>query len=234
MPTRLEAIRQRLLALANPAYAAGAQRFFQDPVDPYGIKAPVIRKLAIELAGELKGETLRDRTALCEGLWKSGKMEAGGLAIELYRRWLRESTGTQFRMFGKWLECFASNWAHCDGIGMYLTAPMLDRDPGLIGELPAWSRSSKRWKRRGAAVSLVREGRQGRNLPVILQVADQLSEDGEEIVQKGAGWLLKEAYTGHGRPVVDFLAERNRRTPRLVLRYAAEKMTPADRVRVLG
>jgi hypothetical protein len=34
--------------------------------------------------------------------------------------------------------------------------------------------------------------------------------------------------------VVRFLEPRKKDTPRLLLRYAAEKMTPADRARVLG
>ncbi len=234
MPESLENIERRLIALANPAYAAGAQQFFKEPVDPYGIKAAVIRKLAAELASGWKTEPLAKRTQICEGLWRLGKSEAGGLAVEMYRRWLRECTPVQFRMFGRWLERFASNWAHCDSIGMYLTAPMIERDPELIGQLSAWARSPRRWKRRGAAVSLVREGRRGRNLPAVLEIAALLVTDPDEMVQKGAGWLLKEAHTGHGRPVVEFLVRIKCRTPRLVLRYAAEKMSPADRVLVLG
>ena len=234
MPSDLAAIEQRLRSLANPVYAAGAQQFFKDPVDSYGIKTPVIRKLAAEYAREWKSEPLARRTELAEGLWRLGKMEAGGLAVEIYRRWLRECAAPQFRLFGRWLERFASNWAHCDTIGMYLTAPMIERDPGYIAELPAWCASRARWKRRGAAVSLVREGRRGRHLEAVLDIASRLLGDPDEMVQKGAGWLLKEAHTGHGAVIVEFLEQRRQITPRLVLRYAAEKMGPADRRRVLG
>jgi 3-methyladenine DNA glycosylase AlkD len=51
-------------------------------------------------------------------------------------------------------------------------------------------------------------------------------------VQKGVSWLLKEAYPARPREVVEFL-KRRRDWPRLVLRYAAEKMTAQDKARIL-
>jgi 3-methyladenine DNA glycosylase AlkD len=230
----VDAIRSRLRSLANPTYAAGAQNFFKDPVDPYGIKAEVIRALAREFAVALKCHPLAERTALCEALWNGGRFEEGGLAVEMHRRWLKECGPAEFTRFGRWLVRYASNWAHCDCICMYLTSPLVERYPKLLTQLPAWTHSRHRWKRRGAAVTLTREARRGRNLPAILEIAEPLLDDPDEMVQKGAGWLLKEAYPTHGEPVVQFLLAHQARAPRLVLRYAAEKMTPADRERVLG
>ncbi len=57
--------------------------------------------------------------------------------------------------------------------------------------------------------------------------------DEDDMVQKGVGWLLKETYPKRPREVVAFLEPWRGRTSRLLLRYAAEKMTPADRGEVL-
>ena len=54
------------------------------------------------------------------------------------------------------------------------------------------------------------------------------------MVQKGVGWLLKETYPKHPAETVAFLLEHHGRVPRLVLRYAAEKMTPAHKQKVMA
>ena len=54
------------------------------------------------------------------------------------------------------------------------------------------------------------------------------------MVQKGVGWLLKETYPKRPAEVVRFLLARRKKTTRLVLRYAAEKLTAADKARVLA
>ena len=46
------------------------------------------------------------------------------------------------------------------------------------------------------------------------------------MVRKGVGWLLKETYPKRPREVLDFFEDRRKTAPRLVLRLAAEKMTP--------
>jgi 3-methyladenine DNA glycosylase AlkD len=53
------------------------------------------------------------------------------------------------------------------------------------------------------------------------------------MVQKGVGWLLKETHARQPKAVVEFLEKWKKRTSRLLLRYAAEKMSEAERKRVL-
>jgi 3-methyladenine DNA glycosylase AlkD len=100
-------------------------------------------------------------------------------------------------------------------------------------EIDGWTQSKNRWKRRAAAVALVYEGRRGRNTESILRIADLLLGDPDDMVQKGVGWLLKETYPHKPAHVMRFLMPRRQKTTRLVLRYAAEKMSAADRARLL-
>src|SRR5437773_7801013 len=97
-----------------------------------------------------------------------------------------------------------------------------------------WTASPNRWKRRAAAVSLVHGARTGRNSALILQVAERLLRDEDDLVREGVGWLLKEMYAAKPREVVRFLKTRRTQAPRIVLRIAAEKMSPVDRAVVLG
>lgn len=230
-------IRRRLSELADTTVATGAARFF--PQDQscrrYGVRTPQIRGLANEIFEEVRGWPQAQRNKLCHDLWKSGMFEEGVVAIEIYRRLGRQCGECEFRLFEKWIDRFVHNWAHCDGVSCYLLRAVLANHPELAGELPEWTASPNRWKRRAAAAGLVHEVRARRNLDAAFDVCHRLRGDEDDMVRKGVGWLLKNAYERNPSETMQFLlTPREPRFPRLVLRYAAEKMTPAHRKRVLG
>jgi 3-methyladenine DNA glycosylase AlkD len=104
----------------------------------------------------------------------------------------------------------------------------------MIRRVVPWTRAHSRWRRRAAAVSLIPLARTGQRLPEVLRMADRLLGDRDVMVQKGVGWLLKEATRRRADQVVAYLVKNRHRTSRLVLRYASEKLSPAERRRVLG
>ncbi len=119
--------------------------------------------------------------------------------------------------------------AHCDGVSLLGAA--VRNEPRLAEELLPWTESPHPWKRRAAAVALVGEAKQGRQRNAILAIADRLLDD---MVQKAVGWLLKETYPRQAAAVVNFHRKRRHRAARIVLRYAAEKMTRQHREQVLA
>ncbi len=234
-PTELlSEIRAQLQSHADPTFRKGLLWFFKEPVDPYGVRTPHVRRIAAAAYKELKFWPAARRNRLCNALWKSGKMEEGAVAIYIYRRFRKQCSFCEFHLFEKWIDRHVRNWAHCDGVSSWLLAACLENDPELIPAVYSWTESRNRWKRRAAAVSLLQEAKQGRHIEAILRVAGDLLGDPDEMVQKGVGWVLKEAYPKRRREVVRFLIERKAEAPRLVLRIAAEKMTEADRRRVLA
>ena len=52
-------------------------------------------------------------------------------------------------------------------------------------------------------------------------------KDEEDLVQKGYGWMLKEASKKHREEVFEYIMRRKSEMPRTALRYAIEKM-PED------
>ena len=50
--------------------------------------------------------------------------------------------------------------------------------------------------------------------------------DKEDLVQKGYGWMLKEASRRWQREVFDYVMEHKEEMPRTALHYAIEKMPP--------
>ncbi|WP_264557960.1 DNA alkylation repair protein [Flavobacterium sp. N1718] len=92
-----------------------------------------------------------------------------------------------------------------------------------------WTTDSNRWKRRAAAVSLIVPAKKGLFLDTVFRIATALLEDTDDLVQKGYGWMLKEASIPHQEAVFDFVLDHKTVMPRTALRYAIEKMPEQHR-----
>ncbi len=222
-------IRAELKRAADPKFEAGLRWYFKEPVTPYGVRTPFVRELARVAYGKCKHWPAAERNRFVTELWKSGMLEEGALVCHLYRRFAKPFGESEFLMLERWIDRYVRNWAHCDGVSTWLIAACITNQPGLADRLPAWTHSKNRWKRRSAAVSLLREAKRRRNLETIFHICDLLLRDTDDMVQKGVGWVLKETYPGSPRDVREFFRDRRFRAPRLVLRLAAEKMTDKDR-----
>jgi 3-methyladenine DNA glycosylase AlkD len=219
----------RMQEASDPAHATGVRNFFIEPVDPWGVRSADLKPIEQMVYRELKRMTVVDRNKYCDRLWKSGKLEEGALVCHVYRRFASQCGACEFKLFERWIERYVTNWAHCDGISSWLLAASIANEPALKVQLFGWIKSRNRWKRRAAAVSLLQEAKKGRSSEEIFRIARELAHDEDTMVQKGVGWLLKEAYPKRPEAVVEFLAETQ--PPRLVVRYAAEKMTARDKAR---
>jgi 3-methyladenine DNA glycosylase AlkD len=197
-------------------------------------RAPQIHRIARDLYPRVKKMSVADRDRLSNELWASRKFEEGALVCYLYRRFAKQCGAREFALFTRWLDRYVDNWGLTDGLSLWLLGASIKNDPALIDKLDAWTHSKNRWKRRAAAVALVYSAKRGEHTRAILRIAAPLIEDEDDMVQKGVGWLLKETYPKKPVAVVRFLTENREKTTRLVLRYAAEKMTSTDKTRVLG
>jgi 3-methyladenine DNA glycosylase AlkD len=215
--------------LAHPDHAAGVRNFFVEPVDPWGVRSGDLRSVEQMVYRELKRMPAADRNRYCTELWRRGKLEEGALVCHVYRKFASECGSCEFKLFESWIDRYVRNWAHCDGVSSWLLAASIENEPALKEQLPDWTKSHNRWKRRAAAVALLQEARKGRHIEDIFRVARLLVHDRDVMVQKGVGWLLKEAYPKRPEAVTAFLEEML--PQRLVVRYAAEKMTPSDRAK---
>lgn len=234
----LAQVRRLLADSVDEAYREGATRFFRategQTARIQGVRSVGLKKIEQYVYRELKRWAPAQRNRFCEQLWESGVMEEGAIVCHVYRRFAKSCAAPEFQLFESWIDRYVHNWAHCDGVSTFLIAASLANDPSLVSRLAPWTDSRNRWKRRSAAVSLIWEARHGRHTAEIFAIASRLILDPDDMVQKGVGWLLKEVYPKRSREVVEFLQPWKTRTSRLLLRYAAEKMTPPDRAAILA
>ena len=229
----LKSIRQQLRESAEPDFAAGVRHFFREPVDPYGVRSAKLHRISASLYREIKRWPKAERDQFMLALWESGKLEEGVIVSHVYRRFSKDFGEREFATFEKWLNRYVHNWAHCDGVASWLLAGAIRNQPRLIEKLAPWTKSKNRWKRRAAAVALLQEAKAGRNTESIFEICTLLRHDPDDMVQKGVGWILKEAYPKRPCEVIAYLDDWRARAPRLLLRIAAEKMTAQDRQQLL-
>jgi 3-methyladenine DNA glycosylase AlkD len=220
--------------LADPRVAETEQRFFKEPIQHRGVAAPDIQRIERDIYPRVKKLSVAERDRLCTALWASRNHEEGALVCYLYRRFAKQCGAREFALFTRWLDRYVDNWSLTDGLALWLLGASIANDAALIDKLNSWTRSRNRWKRRAVAVALVYSAKRGEHTRAILRIATPLIEDKDDMVQKGVGWLLKETYPKKPAEVVRFLVANRKKTTRLVLRYAAEKMTATDKARVLA
>jgi 3-methyladenine DNA glycosylase AlkD len=230
----LQEIRARLHEHGSEAMRRGVQRFFLEPVQTHGVPSAVLRRIEREFRPQLRQLTPAERGRLCTELMRSGYVDESMLVSYIYENVARQCTLCEFRLCERWMERHVTNWSACDAICMRPLRAVLENEPELVKELPAWTASPHIWKRRAAAVALIYEAKAGRHPEIIFPIAAALCNDPQDLVRKGAGWLLKETYPARPEETVLFLLEHKAHLPRHVLRYAAEKMTPLDRSKVMS
>jgi 3-methyladenine DNA glycosylase AlkD len=170
---------------------------------------------------------------VAERLFTSAVLEEKALAVTMLEPALRRFGNPEFRRFETWFGQVRS-WADHDALAMYLIGPLLVADLRRVKRPLRWASSPSRWRRRGAAVSLIHGIRRGLFYREATVVTERLVADRDDMVQKGLGWLLREwAKHDPGAAVPVLMAIRGRAS-RLVLRTACEKLSPALRTQVLA
>lgn len=231
--TYLTALRQELIASADPAHAEGQRGFFKEPINPLGVRAQELNALVARHWRTLKRLPPAQLLALCDALWRSDVFEDPVVASKWCGRAVARLEPSAFDTFEAWLSTRVGNWAHCDVLCTGCLGPLLLRFPDLIARTRPWLTSPNRWLRRGAAVSLVPAARRGLLPGHVFPVADALLEDPDDLVRKGYGWLLREASKAKPGEVLAFVLARRDRMPRVALRCAIELLPPDQRAQAM-
>ena len=229
MQNIIEQLRAELQAAVDPATVASNERFFKEPVKMYGVKVATVTKMANRYWQEIKNSTKSEIFTLSEELLKSDYCEEAFVVAE----WLPKLT-TQFEpsdlaIFENWIDCYINNWAKCDSFCNHTIGNFINKFPKSVNTLKKWAHTSNRWMKRAAAVSLILPARHGNFLNDIFEIADILLLDKDDMVQKGYGWMLKEASRKHQQEVFDYVVRHKAVMPRTALRYAIELMPPEMR-----
>jgi 3-methyladenine DNA glycosylase AlkD len=217
MTPSLPEIRERLAKLARVRKAQHSKQYLKSPYSFYGIPVPELRKIA----KEFKQPGIKAAYQLFDQLWLSGNHEEMSLALfilENYRKFYDLETW-QFIM--QRLEK-AKTWDHVDELSAHIIGIMLLSNPNYYNEVISMSASRNPWFRRTSIVStypLIKKDK----LQLTFRLAENLIYDDDIYVQKGAGWMLREAGKRNRLETRQFIfMHKNMKT--FALSYATEKM----------
>jgi 3-methyladenine DNA glycosylase AlkD len=227
-------IRQELEQNSDEKVKSSSLNFFKEKINVYGVKSAVVGKIGKEYFKLIKDKKKSEIFDLCEELWQSGYIEESFVACN-WSYGVRKAYGPKdFEIFEKWVDNYVSNWASCDTLCNHTVGEFLKMYPEYLSELKKWAKSKNRWMRRASAVSLIIPAREGKFLKDILEIADILLLDKDDLVQKGYGWMLKAASQSSQEVIFDYIINKKSIMPRTALRYAIEKMPAELKVKAMA
>ncbi len=224
MNKTIQAIRNELKQNVDVKTQQSSRGFFKEEVIVYGVKTATVGKIAkrywedVECLGKIK------IFKLCEELYRSDYCEEAFIVSYWVPNLIDEFTTDDLLLFRKWIEKYINNWAKCDGFCNHSVGGLIEKFPECLDEVKSWAKSTNRWMKRASAVSLIVPAKRGKYLKDVFEIADVLLTDKDDIVQKGYGWLLKEASRIHQKEVFEYVIKNKKVMPRTALRYAIELM----------
>jgi 3-methyladenine DNA glycosylase AlkD len=124
-----------------------------------------------------------------------------------------------------------NNWDLVDRSAPYVVGGYLfDKPRDILYKL---ARSKSTWERRTAIVStgyFIRSG----EVADTFKIAEMLLDDGQDLIHKATGWMLREAGKRDRPQLLRFLDQHAPGMPRVTLRYAIEHLDQEQRSYYLG
>ncbi|MCK4632464.1 MAG: DNA alkylation repair protein, partial [candidate division Zixibacteria bacterium] len=190
----LRTLLSEIAAHDKPENRHNYQRFHKEKLkQPEGLNATTLRKISKQYFKNLKALSTDNILAISDDLLASGKRYMRFFAFDWALKVKKEYRPKHFKLFEAWLKKYVDNWGACDHLCTGAIGNLVHQFPEAAVKMRPWTKSRNRWQRRAAAVSLIVAVRKGELLDEVFRTADILLKDADDMVQKGYGWMLKEA-----------------------------------------
>lgn len=229
MDLDLAAIRTELRAAANPAIAQHSKRFFKTGPGEYGagdrflgIRVPVVRRIA----REHRDATVATAFSLLRSPLHEERLCALLLLVRLFEHGDDSTRRAIYERYVEAIRTSVNNWDLVDTSAPFIVGAHLEtRSKRPLYRL---AKSPDLWERRVAMLAtlwLIRRN----SFADALAIAELLLDDEHDLIHKATGWMLREVGKRDAAALHAFLGAHRPRMPRTMLRYAIEKLTPAQR-----
>jgi 3-methyladenine DNA glycosylase AlkD len=147
------------------------------------------------------------------------------IAFDFAYRIRKQYDENTFSLFESWLVQYVRGWGDCDDFCTHAFGELIVQNTELAKKTMVWTERDEFWMRRAAAVVLIPSINRGKYKETDpIAVSDRLLLDGEDLVRKGYGWMLKVLSVKEPQLVYDYLIKNKETMPRVSFRYALEKM----------
>ncbi len=227
-------IRRVLKDGGSAPHTEEVQRFFKHEVKSRGWYTAELRKVAVRFRRTILAEQgLPFLIQVSDQLFRGEVLEEKAFAVMLLEGQTAQFGRNEFKLFESWLDRIGS-WADHDSLVHCLMGPMIATNDGYLPRTVIWAKQRSTWHQRAAAVSLIHSTRQHKNFERIQKLTEMLLPSDDDMVQKGLGWLLREAAKANRSLTVPHLMTIRELAPRVVLRTACETLPLDMRDKVLA
>ena len=215
--------------VATPERAIGAARFFKCGKGEYG-EGDVFIGCTVpdqrRIAKQFTTLSLAEADGLLVSKIHEERLTALLILVRQFENADERTRGRIFRLYTKRIR-FINNWDLVDSSAEYIVGAWLaDKDRGLLDKLAC---SKHLWSRRIAMLATFHYIRQGEETDA-LRIASALLDDEHDLIHKAVGWMLREiGKRVNEAPLRAFLKRHAATMPRTMLRYAIERLPPAER-----
>jgi 3-methyladenine DNA glycosylase AlkD len=227
-------IRRVLQDGASAPHTVEVQRFFRNEIKSRGWYTHELRQVAVRFRRTILSENdIPYLVDVADQLFRGDVLEEKVFAAVMLQGMVNDFVQSEFKLLESWLDR-VSSWADHDALAHCLLGPMIAADASLLSRPLRWAKKKSRWHQRAAAVSLIHSTRQHKNFDSVQRISEMLLASDDDMVQKGLGWLLREAAKYNPELTMEYLMSIRNRAPRLVLRTACETLPAETRERVLA
>jgi len=223
--------------VGSEEYLAGMRMAVPGAGKLYGVKVPLLRKMADDVVSAYKKDNadLREVALVC---WGRDSREHQLVALFILAK-VKLEPAERWQLGERFLPD-VENWESCDQLCMALLGQALAENPEYIDVLEGWVEDENFWVRRAALVAPVylRRAKYSENVALnldrrTLAICEALLDDQEKYIRKAVDWSVREVIKRHydlGREwLMTQTAVGPSRTARTTLKLAAKKLTEADR-----
>ena len=146
----VQSLVKELKSLGDPSQAEISRGYLKtSSLDFYGIKLPVIRKIAKQHSKGVNPESFK---SFLQKLWAHKVFEVRRAAAEILLQFLKRGMPEQEAMhiIDTWIDDIET-WALTDPLG-WCVGQLIIKNPGLRNILKEWGKSKYKWRRRMAIV----------------------------------------------------------------------------------
>lgn len=227
MPNFIENVRVRLQKSIDTT-PERVSIFFKTAIGDYaqhdqfmGVTVPMLRKIAKEFSSL----SFDDLGLLISSFINEERLLALLILVNQYQTGDGACQQVICQFYLKNLK-HVNNWNLVDSSAHHILGHYLwDKDRSTLNKL---SKSDILWERRIAVVAtwyFIRKG----DLSTTFEISKLLLNDKHDLIHKAVGWMLREAGKKDEAKLMHFLSEYANQMPKIMLRYAMERLTPEQR-----
>ena len=218
--------RERILNSSNPYFTQ------------YGHKMSEIEGIVKEVAKKF-GSNYQEAVEVFKALISSDNHEEKFTGMLYLNQFKKDFNDKTIELIHDSFIKYCDSWALCDSTMIKIIGPFLvkkGKESLARKIITNWSESENLWIRRASMVILLKiiMIRKKLDEKILFELVEKmLQKDKDEYILKGIGWLLKTCSKYEPEIIFNYLRSNRNSFPRLVLRYASEKLSEDKRLLLL-